>query len=348
MTLGATGPRSILPDNSRGALGDSPNACRLPNADVKLHHLLPCQPAELGRCCESGRLRVRVLRPDVPERLRGGRGIEVPRSPRFLPPRRLDDLEDGVLFAPAGCPSDSRLDQICPRTPASVRSDRSPTARTMGHHGPGVVAEFPGLSTTRRVQFPGPPPASGARAVSREPIPILGAVVVSGRPQLHEPSWQDGTLGRGDIARPRPVARPPAPTSSLATAGDPSGLLWPFSGEELSATSKRIRKCLGLDHLDQSLYCLRHGGASEDLLGHLRSVAAVKRRGRWRSDSPLRRYGKETRLQSVLNSVSPKVLQFGLRMDSRIAGCLLKLATVPALPSQSALDCSLSLRGSVP
>ena len=134
----------------------------------------------------------------------------------------------------------------------------------------------------------------------------------------------------------------------LAIAGDPLEPLWPFSGEELSATFKRIMKCLGLDHLDQSLYCLRHGGASEDLLGHLRSVAAVKRRGRWRSDSSLRRYGKETRLQSVLNSVSPTVLRFGQLMDSRIASCFLNLIRVPELPSQSALDCSLSLRGSVP
>ena len=139
-----------------------------------------------------------------------------------------------------------------------------------------------------------------------------------------------------------PLLRP------LATAGDPLEPLWPFSGEELSATFKRIMKCLGLDHLDQSLYCLRHGGASEDLLGHLRSVAAVKRRGRWRSDSSLGRYGKETRLQSVLNSVPPKVLQFGQPMDSRIASCFLRLITVPALPSQSALDSSLSLRGSAP
>ena len=139
-----------------------------------------------------------------------------------------------------------------------------------------------------------------------------------------------------------PLLRP------LATVGDPSEFLWPLSGEELSATFKRIMKCLGLDHLDQSLYYLRHGGASEDLLGHLRSVTAVKRRGRWRSDSSLRRCGKETRLQSVLNSVPPKVLQFGRLMDSRIASCFLNLAAVPALPSQSALDCSLSLRGSVP
>ena len=84
-----------------------------------------------------------------------------------------------------------------------------------------------------------------------------------------------------------PLLRP------LATAGDPSEPLWPFSGEEFSATFKRIMKRLGLDHLDQSLHCLRHGGASEDLLGHLRSAAAVKRRGPWRSDSSLRRYGKE-------------------------------------------------------
>ena len=42
-------PSSVFSDGSGGAVGHSPDACRLPNAHVELHHLLSSQPAELGR-----------------------------------------------------------------------------------------------------------------------------------------------------------------------------------------------------------------------------------------------------------------------------------------------------------
>ena len=63
-------------------------------------------------------------------------------------------------------------------------------------------------SLTRR-QLVEPVPSAGSQYV-----PVLGAVAVSGRPQLHEPSGQNGIVGRCDIARPGSVARPPAPTLS--------------------------------------------------------------------------------------------------------------------------------------
>eukprot|EP00972_Heterocapsa_arctica_P038827 5721550-Heterocapsa_arctica.AAC.1 len=40
------------------------------------------------------------------------------------------------------------------------------------------------------------------------------------------------------------------------------------------------------------MYQMRHGGASEDLLSHSRPQDDVKRRGRWSTDSSLRRYAK--------------------------------------------------------
>jgi hypothetical protein len=167
-------------------------------------------------------------------------------------------------------------------------------------------------------------------------------------PDDHSPASRPGKTGLWDEAislDQDPWLDPLFRT--LTKSGEPHEPLWPFSGEELSATFKKIMRCLDLGHLDQSLYCLRHGGASEDLLGRLRSVAAVKRRGRWRSDSSLRRYGKETRLQSVLTNVNPSTLLFGQTMDNHIASCFLGLAAIPPLPSPSALECSRSLRGCV-
>ena len=50
----------------------------------------------------------------------------------------------------------------------------------------------------------------------------------------------------------------------------------------------------GVGHLQLVPYMLRHGGASHDALAGRRSIAAIKKRGRWRSDQSLRRYQKES------------------------------------------------------
>ena len=46
------------------------------------------------------------------------------------------------------------------------------------------------------------------------------------------------------------------------------------------------------------LYQLRHGGASHDLLHQTRSYEGVRARGRWRSDSSVRRHAKRSRARS--------------------------------------------------
>ena len=68
---------------------------------------------------------------------------------------------------------------------------------------------------------------------------------------------------------------------------------------------------------------MRHGGASHDLLTKSRSVEAVKRRGRWRSDSSLKRYGKETRILSELNKVAPQVIELGEAVAKDIVSLLM-------------------------
>ena len=87
--------------------------------------------------------------------------------------------------------------------------------------------------------------------------------------------------------------------------------LWPFTQTEWAIEFGAAVQLVGLSGLHPSLYSNRHGGASEDLLSGARSVEAVKRRGRWKSDSSLRRYGKEARLLSELGKVPLATRQMG-------------------------------------
>ena len=62
---------------------------------------------------------------------------------------------------------------------------------------------------------------------------------------------------------------------------------------------------LGLGLHGLMLYQLRHGGASDDVLSKRRSLAEVKARGRWASDSSVRRYAKPGMVQQLLGALTP-------------------------------------------
>lgn len=71
---------------------------------------------------------------------------------------------------------------------------------------------------------------------------------------------------------------------------------------------QKAARLLGLESL--CLYQLRHGGASEDLLGHLRPLDEIQARGRWRTMSSLRRYAKPAQLHRLLNSLDQAKLSY--------------------------------------
>lgn len=58
-------------------------------------------------------------------------------------------------------------------------------------------------------------------------------------------------------------------------------------------------ECLGAPHP----YRLRHGGASHDFLHKQRSLTEIQRRGRWKSQSSVRRYEKGGRIAQLLQSL---------------------------------------------
>ena len=86
---------------------------------------------------------------------------------------------------------------------------------------------------------------------------------------------------------------------------------------------------LRLEALGLCRYSMRHGGVCHDLMTKFRTLDEAQRRGRWRTATSLRRYGKETRVLSELRKVPTAVLDFGgkilLAMDKILTG------TAPAL-----------------
>eukprot|EP00974_Lingulodinium_polyedra_P015541 1505344-Lingulodinium_polyedra.AAC.1 len=65
------------------------------------------------------------------------------------------------------------------------------------------------------------------------------------------------------------------------------------------------------------LYQLRHGGPSHDRLHDLRTRGAVKDRGRWASDSSLRRYEAHARVQQVMQKLTPAQRKEALESEAK-------------------------------
>ena len=91
--------------------------------------------------------------------------------------------------------------------------------------------------------------------------------------------------------------------SALTAARRPDAPLWPSDIMHIARLFKDTTEKLGMSGLEPSLYSLRHGGASEDLLNGRRTPEGVMRRGHWRSHTSLRRYAKEAKLMAEVNKV---------------------------------------------
>lgn len=87
-------------------------------------------------------------------------------------------------------------------------------------------------------------------------------------------------------------------------------------------------KALTLSHLPKNyavLYQLRHAGPSHDRLHKLRSALAVKLRGRWQSDSSVRRYEQHARIQKEMEKLPKKVRDAALKavntLEQKVLRC---------------------------
>lgn len=97
--------------------------------------------------------------------------------------------------------------------------------------------------------------------------------------------------------------------------------LWPFPIDLQKVFAPQVTR-LKLGALGASMYSLRHGGASDDLLAARRTLAEAQRRGCWKASSSLARYAKETRMLSELAKVPPAVLRHGALVESHAAAVL--------------------------
>ncbi|CAE8661648.1 unnamed protein product [Polarella glacialis] len=104
----------------------------------------------------------------------------------------------------------------------------------------------------------------------------------------------------------------------LVKDGPGDAPLWPFPHSQMVEVFQKATERLGMGFLRPVLYSLRHGGASEDLLARKRSTLEVKRRGGWSSDSSLKRYGKEGKLQGELRKVSEAIRQYGAEVGDKL------------------------------
>lgn len=93
------------------------------------------------------------------------------------------------------------------------------------------------------------------------------------------------------------------------TAGKPSALAFDVSERDLRRQWQAAIAALRLPS-DTVMYQLRHAGASADLLAGRRKLPEVLLRGRWKSLSSVRRYGKPGQVQRRYNLLDSEVKGF--------------------------------------
>jgi len=89
--------------------------------------------------------------------------------------------------------------------------------------------------------------------------------------------------------------------------------LWDSSHEERLEQFRKSASRLGCLHLAETLYVLRHGGASRDVLLRLRALIEVLRRGRWSHLDSIKHYEKHGRIQDVINKLPRALVLSGLQ-----------------------------------
>ena len=98
--------------------------------------------------------------------------------------------------------------------------------------------------------------------------------------------------------------------------------LWRFSLLQLRREFLRIVPLVGLARWTPVLYMARHTGASLDRLENRISLEEVRRRGRWRAESSVRRYEKRALIQEVYASLADEQRRYCQRAEQQLVRML--------------------------
>lgn len=112
--------------------------------------------------------------------------------------------------------------------------------------------------------------------------------------------------------------------------------VWNFDITYLTTVLKDCARDSSTDHLQPQLYSLRHGGASWDCLSRRRRLDEIKKRGRWRSDSSVRRYEKAALAAAEANKLSPLTIAYADKILANLADYFTQSRPVPAPPMTKA------------
>ena len=118
---------------------------------------------------------------------------------------------------------------------------------------------------------------------------------------------------------------------AMVAGRQPDDHVFNVKNDEQVRAFRAASVALGLP-ADTCLYQLRHGGASEDLISGARSKGEVMRRGRWRTEGSVLRYGKPAMLHRLLGVMSPALVSHGELAWQHLQGLLegTQPASVPA------------------
>ena len=132
----------------------------------------------------------------------------------------------------------------------------------------------------------------------------------------------DETLHLGDVAAWAWLG--PVLSKALSFARRSNKLQGKIASFTLAQWTAKLRSALDVIGCGELfvLYLLRHGGASEDLAENHRSIESVKKRGAWKSDASVARYGKSGRINEQLSRLCPRLRLQVQELASRLPDML--------------------------
>ena len=112
--------------------------------------------------------------------------------------------------------------------------------------------------------------------------------------------------------------------------------VWDFTLADFRRAFVSTMEELRLDEfLEDSVYVLRHIGASLSIHEKWHDALGTQNRGRWRAASSVRRYEKAALLQESVNRAPKEVLAYCRKCEDQLQDVVLRGAHGPAAPSFS-------------